>query len=184
MILGKKNNVPKAFIHGKEVEIVDTYKYLGTVFDSKLKFDANTDSIVKRGQQRIHLLRKLKSFNVCNKIVCMFYQSFIESLLTFSFICWFDGLCVKDRNSLNSIVKVCSKIIGVRQRDLCSIWEKRVVQKAKRIIDQHDHVLSSEFTLMHSGRHFIAPLRKTNRYSKSFIPSAIRLLNLDNSLWE
>lgn len=71
----KKNNVPKASsIHGKEVEIVDTYKYLGTVFDSKLKFDANTDSIVKRGQQRIHLLRKLKSFNECNKILCMFYQ--------------------------------------------------------------------------------------------------------------
>lgn len=31
-------------IHNKEVEIVDNYKYLGTVFDPCLKFDANTDN--------------------------------------------------------------------------------------------------------------------------------------------
>lgn len=156
----RKSNDPKAsFIHNKEVEIVDTYKYLGIVFDSQLKFSLNTDSIGKRGQQRIYLLRKLKSFNVCNKVMCMFYQSFIESLSTFSFICWFHSLCVKDRNSLNSIVKVCSKIIGVQQKDF-----GRVVQKAKNIIDQHDHVLSSEFTIMPSGRRLIAPPRKTNRY--------------------
>lgn len=48
-------------IHGEEVQIVQSYKYLGTVFDSKLKF---SDSIVKRANQRIHLLRKLNSFGV------------------------------------------------------------------------------------------------------------------------
>lgn len=30
-------------IHGKAVEIVDTHKYLGTVFDSQFKFDENTE---------------------------------------------------------------------------------------------------------------------------------------------
>ncbi len=138
-------------IHGNEVEVVETYKYLGTAFDSQLKFDKNIESIVKRGQQRIHLLRKLNSFNVCNKILCMFYQTFIESILTFSFICWFGGLSVKDKNSLFSIVKVCSKIIGVQQRDLNSLWERQVVQKAKGIVSQHSHILSSEFTKMPSG---------------------------------
>lgn len=42
-------------IHGEEFQIVDTYKYLGTVFDNQLKFHSNMDSIVKRGQQIIHL---------------------------------------------------------------------------------------------------------------------------------
>ena len=63
-----------------------------------------------------------------------FYCSSIESLLTFSFICWFSGLTIKDKNSLYSIVKVCSKITGVKQRDLCSLWENPVVKKAKNII--------------------------------------------------
>lgn len=90
-----------------ENQIVLGNKYLGTLFDSQLKCDKNIESIVKRGQQRIHLLRKLNFFNVYNNILCMFYQTFIESILTFPFICWFGGLPVKDKNSLFSIVKVC-----------------------------------------------------------------------------
>ena len=67
-------------IHGEPVGIVETYKYLGTIFDSHLKFDKNTESLVKRGQQRIHLMRKLNSFSVSKTILCSFYHSFIESL--------------------------------------------------------------------------------------------------------
>ena len=163
-----------SLIHNKGVEIVDNYKYLGTVFDSKLKFDANSVTIIKRAQQRVHLLRKLSSFNVCNTMLQIFYSSFIE---TFSFICWYNGLTVRDRNSLNNVVRVCSKIIGVQQKTLRTIWEERVVQKARGIILQPNHILHSEFILLSSGRRFKAPLTKTNRYSMSFIPSAIRLLN-------
>lgn len=35
-------------IHGVDVEAVDTYMYLGTVFDCQLKFDVNTHNRVKR----------------------------------------------------------------------------------------------------------------------------------------
>ena len=88
-----------------------SHKYLGTVFDRKLKFDINTESIVKQGQQRIYLTRKLDSFNVSVRSLTNFYRSFIESLLTFSLICWFNGLTIKDKKSLYGIVNVCSKII-------------------------------------------------------------------------
>ncbi len=182
---GKTADIPKpSTIHGEDVEIVDNYKFLGTVLDSQLKFDANTESTVKQGQQRIHLLRKLNSFKVSDMTLNLFYQSFIESLLTFSFICWFNGLSMKDRNSLNGIVKVCSKIIGVLLRDPCSLQEKCVTQKVKRIISRHDHVLASKFSLMPSSRCYKMPLSKTNRHLKPLIPSAIRLLNLDSSLWK
>ena len=112
------NTAKECIIHKESVEIVTSYKYLGTIFDDHLKFDVNTEAIVKRGQQRIHLLRKLNSFSVSPVILCRFYQSFIESLLSFSFICWFHSLTVKDRNSLNSIVNICSKITGVKQKGL------------------------------------------------------------------
>ena len=173
-----KVNPTHSIIHGEDVDIVDSYKYLGTVFDSHLKFDVNTESIVKRSQQRIHLLRKINSFGVSRSILCTVYLSYIESLLTFLFICWFNRLSMKDRNCLNNIVKVCSKIIGAQQSNLNSLWEKRVLQKAKNIIN-HNQILSSEFTLLPSGRRYLPPHRKTNRYSKSFIPSAIKLLNAE-----
>lgn len=115
MIIDFRRNTAQgvSVIHGKDVQIVDTYKYLGTWFDSKLKFDTNAESIVKRAQQRVYLLRKLNSFNVNKTILQNFYGSFIESLVTFSFICWFKGLSLKDKNKLYSIVKRCSKITGV-----------------------------------------------------------------------
>ena len=78
----------KTIIPNNEVEIVSKYKYLGTIFDDKLKWDDNTEEIVKKGQQRLYLLRNLK-------ILTLFYKSFIESVLSFSFICWFHSLGVK-----------------------------------------------------------------------------------------
>lgn len=177
----KNQSTPEAsIIHGENVEIVETYKYLGTMFDSNLRFDKNTESIIKRGQQRIHLMRKLNSFNVSQRILCYFYHSFIESLLTFSFTCWFYGLSVRDKNRLNSIVRICSKIIGAQLTDLSTLWKKRVLQKARQVMSCPDHVLSQEFCLMPSGRRYLAPPRKTNRYARSFIPSAITFLNADS----
>lgn len=164
-------------IHGGDVEIVDSYKYLGTIFDSELKFHINTETIVKKGQQRIHLLRKLNSFSVSKTILRNFYQSFIESLLTFSFLCWFNSLSVKDKNSLSSIVNTSSKIIGTQLNSLSALFNKQAVQKAKSITSQPDHVLSGEFSLMPSGRRYYSVRTKTKRYSGSFIPTTIRLLN-------
>ena len=37
--------------------------------------------------------------------------------------------------------------------------------------------MSSEFTLMPSGRCYSAPLRKTNRYSNYFIPPVLILMS-------
>ena len=71
------------------------YKYLGTIFEDILKWDLNTDAITRKGHQRFHLLPKLRSFNVDPTILKLFYNSFIENVLTFSFICWFYNLNVK-----------------------------------------------------------------------------------------
>ena len=66
----------KTIIHNNEVEIVSKYKYLGTIFDDKLKWDDNTEEIVKKGQQRLYLLRKLNYFSVDQKILTLFLQIF------------------------------------------------------------------------------------------------------------
>lgn len=39
-------------INSQDIEIVSSYKYLGTLIDEQLKFDLNTSSVCKRGQQR------------------------------------------------------------------------------------------------------------------------------------
>ncbi len=39
-------------INGGEVEIVNEHRYLGTMIDSKLSWNSNTDVIHSKGQQR------------------------------------------------------------------------------------------------------------------------------------
>ena len=158
------------------MEIVNSYKYLGTLFDDKLNFILNTESTVSKCQQRLHLLRKLNSFNVNEAILSTFYRSSIESLLTYSFICWFSVLSIKEKNSLQRIVNICSKVTGVTQRALCAIWEDQVVRKAKSIVSQPLHSLAHRFSLLPSGRRF-RNLRGDTRYFKTFIPNAVKLLN-------
>merc|ERR1712121_123852 len=101
-------------IHGQPVEIVSNYKYLGTIIDGNLKFDLNSDMLCKKGQQRLFCLRKLARFNVNISLMKLFYSAYIHSVLSFSIICWYGNLSIKDRNSLGKILKTASKIIGIR----------------------------------------------------------------------
>ena len=66
-----------------------------------------------------------------------FYWSCIESVLTFSFQCWFGGLNVKSRNVLNKVETVCGKAVGERQEHLSQLYERRVVRKARVIVDDN-----------------------------------------------
>ena len=172
-----KDTPEKTLIHGEEVEVVSEYKYLGTIFDDKLRWDANTEAIAKKGQQRLYFLRKLNSFSVDTKFLKLFYKSFIESILTFSFICWFGSLSVRNKNSLQKIVNISSKVISEPQRSLQAFFEQQVVRKAFSIINAEDHVLNDHFQHLPSGKRFRQPLCMTNRRKFSFVPMAIAILN-------
>jgi len=100
---------------------------VGTVFDNKLKFDQNTEAIVKKSHQRV---RKLNYFNVERVVLKSFYNSFVESILSFSFICWFSSLSIKNKNRLQGIVNMCSKIMGVPLWSLTSCYEQQVLRMA------------------------------------------------------
>ena len=130
-----------------------------------------------KAHQRTYLLRKLNSFSVCKTIMSRFYNSFIESVICFSFVCWFHNLSVKNRNALLKIVNVCSKIIGEQQRDLSQFCNTQTRKKARLILSIADHVLQKEYELLPSCRRFRAQKCKTNRFKFSFIPTSVRLLN-------
>lgn len=54
-------------IHGMSVELVDDYKYLGSIFDSHIEFSANMEEIIRKCHQGQYLLSKLNSFGVSLK---------------------------------------------------------------------------------------------------------------------
>ncbi|TWW57381.1 hypothetical protein D4764_07G0001000 [Takifugu flavidus] len=67
----------------EEVEGVQTYKYLGLWLDNRLDWTSNTRQLYKKTQSRMYFLRRLRSFNICRKLLWMFYQSVVTSILSY-----------------------------------------------------------------------------------------------------
>ena len=59
----KNQRRPKpVYIKGEAVERVDTYKNLGVVFDSKLNWKENINSVLKKVNSTMNCTRKPRSF--------------------------------------------------------------------------------------------------------------------------
>ena len=96
MFGGRINQTPEPIlIDNQEVEIVKSFKYLDTVLDERLSFCDHVDYVYKRAQQRLFLLRKLKSFDVSQHIIQLVYRSLIESVLSFNVITWYGNVSGK-----------------------------------------------------------------------------------------
>ena len=59
-------------IQSQKVEFVQSYKYLGTIIDSKWSSDPNCEAVCKRGHQRLYCLRKRSYFNIDKTMMIMF----------------------------------------------------------------------------------------------------------------
>ena len=130
----KSNTIHPVHVDTTEIEQVTSYKYLGTHFDYKLSWKANTDAVYKKGQQRLYFLRRLRFFNVNRKIMLLFYTTFIQSVLTSNFLTWYGSLTVQGKNKLNKIVKTASKVCGANLDNLDKLYKKQALRKVNKII--------------------------------------------------
>ena len=93
------------YIKGEAVERVDTYRYLGVVFDSKLNWKENINSVLKNVNSRMYYMRKLRSFEVNSDMPVTFYNAVISSSIMFGSVCWGGNISKLDRRRLEKIVK-------------------------------------------------------------------------------
>ena len=98
----KKPSPPSPLvIDGRTVEIVQHFKFLGSTISSNLKWELNVVSIVKKAQQRLYFLRRLRSFGLTTQVMLNFYRAVIEFVLVFSITVWFGSITQKETLRLN-----------------------------------------------------------------------------------
>ncbi len=102
----------------------------------------------------MYVLRKLNSFCVQKKILRTFYTTFIESVLSFSFLCWYSSLSLRNKNRLQTLVRTCSKIIGVPLRCLAEFYKQQMLRNTRSITGDDSHPLKVFFEVLPSGRRF------------------------------
>ena len=147
------------------------------ILDEKLSFTEHVTAVQKKSQQRLHVLRQLRAFYVDPLLLLRLYRSIIEPLLTYCSICYYPALSVKNRNRLLEISHVSAKIIGLPTPKLTEIIDHAILKKARAVATESDHPLSTFFHVLPSQRRYRCIKCKTCRYSRSFVPVAIRMLN-------
>ena len=165
------------YIDGTQVERVKTLKFLGTHISEDLTWTHNTQQTIKKAQQRLFFLRKLRKFGLPTKLLGNFYRCTVESVLTNSITVWYGNCTIQDRKALQRVIKAAQFICRAALPSLQDTYNTRVTKRAQSIIRDHTHPQHRLFTLLPSGRRYRSMKARTTRLTNSFYPQAIRLLN-------
>ena len=108
MIVDFKNQQrehPPLHIEGTAVEKVESFKFLCVHITDKLKWFTHTDSVVKKAQQRIFNLRRLKECGLSPKTLTNFYRCTTESILLGCITAWYGNCTAHNCKALHRGVR-------------------------------------------------------------------------------
>lgn len=156
MIVGFRKSPPSptlTVIKGFVIELVDSYKYVFTIINSKHCFEGNIDAGL------FFFFKKYsRDFSFWENESCE--HNYDDTLLSeFHWVSpnLLPGSQIANKKRLYSLVRVSSKIIGVSQAQLTNIHHRQVLRKADAISDCSDHPLRGEFEFLPLRWHFRRP---------------------------
>lgn len=164
------------FIHREEVERVDNVKFLGIHITSDLTWTLNTSHLVKKAQQRLFFLRKLKRAGLSPQLLRNFYRATVESILCLNATVWFGSCTAQDRKNLARVVRTAQRIVGSPLPDLDSLYTSRVQKKASRIAADSSHPGNRLFVPLPSRKRYRNIKTHTSRLRNSFYPRAVKCM--------
>ena len=180
---------PVATISGKQLELVDSYKYLGIIINNELDWTDQWEKVQKSSGSTIYLLKRLKTCGFTENILVSVYRSYFLSHINYSS----PALLSATLNTTAEIQRVQSralKIIGLDEeqalqkhgilaiRDFIAHTSINVL---KRILSDPTHPLTTKLSrenqrLTRSSFKFEYSRARTEAYNNSIVPWGIRLL--------
>ncbi|KAI2645345.1 hypothetical protein H4Q32_028858 [Labeo rohita] len=175
----RRNSVdhPPLTIDSSTVERVSSTKFLGVHITEDLTWTTNVTLLNKKGQQRLHFLRRLKRASFPPPILTTFYRGTIESVLTSSITVWYGNCSAADRKTLQRTVNTAAKIMGAPLPSILDIFLAQCSSKASSIVKDPTHPFHNLFQLLPSGRRYRSIKARSVRFLNSFFPQAVRVLN-------
>ena len=120
---------------GLDIEILEVYKYLCVHINNKLDWTHNTDVLYKKGQSRLHLLRRLRSLGVCRTLLKTFYDSAVASAIFYAVVCWSCGSSERHRKRPNKLVKRAGSVLDCFLDSIEVVGERRMLAKLTSIME-------------------------------------------------
>ena len=98
-------------MNNESIETVKETKLLGTIISDDLRWNKNTDNIVKETNKRMQLLHKASKFTNNTRDLKQIYMLQIRSKLDQSAVVWHTSLSQKNRNDLERVQKSAVRCI-------------------------------------------------------------------------
>ena len=102
----RKRRAEQARINMAVVERVESFKFLGVHITNKLAWSKHTKTVVKRAQQYIFTLRRLKRFGMGPQI--------LKKFLTGCITAWYGNCLASDHKALQRLVRTAQYITGAK----------------------------------------------------------------------
>ena len=125
-------------------------------------------------------VRRLRKHKIDNKILCLFYNSTVSSVLVYAVPCWFNLCDKKQKKEVCKFAKRMKNMTG----DCNQVENPRMISATKfkslisKIVKDETHPLYPYITTLPHG-HLRVPWSRTEHFRKSFLPYAIKLFNSD-----
>ena len=182
------------------LEIVDQAKLLGVIITNDLKWDKNTEYLIKKANSRMELLRKVAEFTTSMEDKKDIYVLYIRSILEQSCVVWHSSLTQENSEDLERVQKCAARIImgneyknyedALQKISLDTLKERRntlCINFARKCSESENERSNDIFKKTEKIHRMITrneeiydvKYAKTERLKKSTIPYLQRLLNSD-----
>ena len=101
---------PPIHIDGTSVGKGGSFKFLGVHITDKLKWSTHTDTVVKKAQQRLFNLRRLKKFGFSPKTLTNLYRCTIKSILLGCIPSWYGNFTTHNCRALQRVALSAQQI--------------------------------------------------------------------------
>ncbi|KAI3355629.1 hypothetical protein L3Q82_004178 [Scortum barcoo] len=112
----------------------------------------NTDALVKKGNSRLFLLRRLRSFGVQGPLLRTFYDSVVASAIFYGIVCWASSITDRDRRRMDKTGEEGQLCPGMTPWTQWRWWETgRMMAKLSSLLNNTSHPLQDTLTALGSS---------------------------------
>ena len=180
------------------LEVVNQAKLLGVIVTDDLKWDKNTEYLIKKAHARMELLRKVAGFTASIDDKKNIYILYIRSILEQSSVVWHSSLTQENCDDLERVQKCALRIIlgksfdnyedALMKADLEPLKDRREALSKKLAVKSLENPKTKNIFPIRDKVHvmekrnqepFEVSFANTERFKRSSIPYMQRILNCE-----
>eukprot|EP00061_Rhincodon_typus_P006025 g26215.t1 len=127
------------YINRAGTERVKSIKFLRETIANDLSWTSHVNTTVKKAQQRLFFLRRLRKFSMSVRSLTNFYKCTIESIMSGCLMAWYGNWSSQDCKKLQKVVCIAQAIMEANLPSMDSIYTACCHRKVVNIIKDPSH---------------------------------------------